>query len=89
MVCAASSGVWGANRSLNAPKDSTVKDEDLQAQAWLPNCLMVMLEEVRRYTPCQYCPGLLLADIDNQDAASDRTDGALLVRRVSAPVLRC
>lgn len=39
--------MWGTNRSLDAPKDSSVKDEDLQAQAWLPNCLMVMLEEVR------------------------------------------
>ncbi|BDA43849.1 probable serine/threonine-protein kinase STY17 at C-terminar half [Coccomyxa sp. Obi] len=44
----ASSGVWGTNRSLDAPKDSTVKDEDLQAQAWLPNCMMVMLEEAEK-----------------------------------------
>ncbi|CAL8469838.1 g9380 [Coccomyxa elongata] len=44
----ASSGVWGATRSLDTPKDSTVKDEDLQAQAWLPNCLMVMLSEAEK-----------------------------------------
>ncbi len=63
--------MWGANRRLDAPKDTTVKDEDLQAQAWLPNCLMVMLSEVRA------CTAFQTVNLGTQDSPSNRADRAL------------
>lgn len=39
--------MWGSNRCFDGPKGGAVTDEDLQAQAWLPTCLMSMLVEVR------------------------------------------
>lgn len=61
-ACTASSGVWGNNRCFDAPRDSTVTDEDLQAQAWVPNCLTAMLVEVNAHflqSSCACCKQIL------------------------------